>query len=264
MRHETMPTELLSGPRVLVVDDDNKLAASLCRQLKRLPARPDVASTGDVAVDRLLDASENDPFKLIILDMWVPRSKHQAVDEGFGKYFLLDIQRAFGLVSDDTPIVVFTAHDSYEDCVECIRRGAVDYLPKTTPVRKRTQGETVEYPPTLEDRGVDNLIKRCKDLLTPLESATDHFADFLRTNGGELIGKLGGKYIALVPADVRAEQEEQNARFVPDEHIECVEFAGDLVVAGETWEEVRRLILSNAVTRWKDITITHVPLPEEL
>ena len=253
---------IAKAPRILFVDDDAKFVDSVRRHLEAIPAQTVVASTGDEAVELLLEADlKADPFKLIIQDMWVPRSKDDQVDAKFGEYFLLDIQKTFGLVADDTPTIVFTAHESYENCVQCIWRGAVDYLPKTPPLKMNHVGP-VEYPPPEEPKMVNELIKRCRELLfhnEPQKTALDRLVE---THGHAITNRFRGKYVGCVPAEVYKELQAKTEHLGAGQHIEGEELGDNFIVVGDTWQAVRLMILKNKLLRWKDIEITHVSLLE--
>jgi two-component system OmpR family response regulator len=100
--------------RVLVVDDEVKLASLLQRQLRRHGVGVDVAVTGEAAVER---ATATD-YDAIVLDLMLP-----GVD-GFETCRRL---RAEGVWS---PTLMLTARDAVEDRIRGLDSGADDYLIK--------------------------------------------------------------------------------------------------------------------------------------
>src|ERR1700730_4442549 len=100
--------------RVLLVDDDVKLANLLQRQLRREGVGLDVAGSGEAALERA-GATEYDA---IVLDLMLP-----GVD-GFETCRRL---RAEGVWS---PTLMLTARNEVEDRVRGLDAGADDYLVK--------------------------------------------------------------------------------------------------------------------------------------
>ncbi len=100
--------------RVLIVEDEAKMAALLRRGLTREGMAVDVASTGEEAVPR---ASATD-YDAIVLDLMLP-----GID-GF------EVCRRLRLGEVESPILMLTARDSVRDRVAGLDRGADDYLTK--------------------------------------------------------------------------------------------------------------------------------------
>jgi two-component system OmpR family response regulator len=100
--------------RVLVVEDEQRLAAGLRKGLEAEGFGVDVVHTG---VDGLWMAREN-PFDAIILDVMLP---------GANGYQVCRTLRSEG---NWTPILMLTAKDGIWDVVEGLNTGADDYLAK--------------------------------------------------------------------------------------------------------------------------------------
>ncbi|MEY2849724.1 MAG: hypothetical protein RI885_2391 [Actinomycetota bacterium] len=100
--------------RVLVVEDEVRLAEGLRRGLEAEGFAVDVAATG---TDGLWLAREND-YSVILLDIMLP---------GMSGYRLCETLRA---EEDWTPILMLTAKDGEWDQVEALDTGADDYLTK--------------------------------------------------------------------------------------------------------------------------------------
>src|SRR3989454_8746285 len=100
--------------RVLVVEDEAKVARALQEGLEREEYEVVVAGTGEEGF-YLVSAEE---FDLVILDLMLP---------GRNGLQVLSTLRKRGLV---TPVLVLTARDAIEDRVHGLDKGADDYLVK--------------------------------------------------------------------------------------------------------------------------------------
>ena len=100
--------------RVLVVEDEARLADGVRRGLEAEGFAVDVAATG---TDGLWMAREND-YSLILLDIMLP---------GMSGYRVCETLRAEKIW---TPIIMLTAKDGEWDQVEALDTGADDYLTK--------------------------------------------------------------------------------------------------------------------------------------
>ena len=100
--------------RVLVVEDDVKMAALLRRGLTEEGLSPDVARTGD---DALWMAAATD-YDAVVLDVMLPGA------DGF------DVCRRLREAGTWAPVLMLTARDAVEDRVAGLDAGADDYLTK--------------------------------------------------------------------------------------------------------------------------------------
>jgi len=100
--------------RVLVVEDERRIAEFLCRGLSEQGYAVDVATDGEEALDWPAVAE----FDAIILDVMLP------VRDGFQ---VCRVLRERGV---KTPILMLTARDAVEDRVRGLDSGADDYLVK--------------------------------------------------------------------------------------------------------------------------------------
>ncbi len=100
--------------RVLVVEDEKKLAAFIKRGLKEANYAVDVADNG---MDALFLAESN-PYDLIVLDIMIPGRD--------GIHVCRQIRKG-GI---DSPVLMLTARDDVEDKVQGLDAGADDYLTK--------------------------------------------------------------------------------------------------------------------------------------
>jgi two-component system, OmpR family, response regulator len=104
----------LSGVRVLVVEDEPKMAALVRRGLVEEGHAADIASQGEDAVWM----AEAHPYDAIILDVVLPGMS------GF------ETCRTFRSAGVWTPVLMLTARDAVEDRVAGLDSGADDYLTK--------------------------------------------------------------------------------------------------------------------------------------
>jgi DNA-binding response OmpR family regulator len=101
--------------RILIVEDDHKIANALKRGLERQSYAVDVSYNGD---DGLAMAT-TEPYDLVILDRMLPGSI-----DGIG------ILKTMRESSNHTPVLLLTAKDKVLDRAEGLNAGADDYLVK--------------------------------------------------------------------------------------------------------------------------------------
>ena len=100
--------------RILIVEDEKKVAAFIKKGLEEETYAVDIATDGEEG----LYLGEQNQYDLIILDLMLPKING------------LDILSRLRSQKIDTPILLLTAKDSVEDKVEGLNQGADDYLTK--------------------------------------------------------------------------------------------------------------------------------------
>jgi len=100
--------------RILVVEDEPKLAAALDEGLREAQYTVDVAADGEEALDFVRTST----YDAMVLDIQLPRM------DG------LEVCRRVRQHGSLTPILLLTARDTLEDKVAGLDRGADDYLTK--------------------------------------------------------------------------------------------------------------------------------------
>jgi heavy metal response regulator len=100
--------------RILIVEDEKKVAAFIKKGLEEETYAVDIATDGEEG----LHLGEQNPYDLIILDLMLPKING------------LDILSHLRAKKIETPILLLTAKDSVEDKVEGLNQGADDYLTK--------------------------------------------------------------------------------------------------------------------------------------
>jgi DNA-binding response OmpR family regulator len=101
--------------RILIVEDDHKIANAIKRGLEQEAYAVDVAYDSDQGLIEV----ENEDYDLVILDRMLPGET-----DGVG------ILRAMRQRSDHTPVLFLTAKDQIDDRVAGLNAGADDYLVK--------------------------------------------------------------------------------------------------------------------------------------
>ncbi len=100
--------------KILVVDDEANARNSLAEILRLEEFHVTTAENGDIAVKIL----EEDSFDVMLLDLKMP-----GIDG-------LEVLRRASKFTQDTKVIVLTAHGSLESAIEALRHGAHDYLLK--------------------------------------------------------------------------------------------------------------------------------------
>lgn len=172
------------GVRILVVEDEKRLADGLRRGLEAEGFAVDVAPTG---TDGLWLARENS-YAVILLDIMLP---------GMSGYRVCETLRA---EKNWTPILMLTAKDGEWDQVEALDTGADDYLTKPfsfaillARVRALLRRGAAERPVTLEagDIRVDPAARKVwrGNELIDLTSREFAVLEYLIRNAGTVVSK---------------------------------------------------------------------------
>ena len=171
--------------RVLVVEDEPKLAALVARALREEGHATDVASRGDEAVM----LAHTEPYDAIVLDVMLP---------GLDGFEVLRRLRAGELW---TPVLMLTARDAIGDRVGALDSGADDYLTKPfsleellARVRAVARRGPVERPTvlTVGDLRLDPAAHRVWRGETEVELSTREFAmlELLMRRAGQALSRL--------------------------------------------------------------------------
>ena len=170
--------------RILVVEDETRLAEGLRRGLEAEGFAVDVAATG---TDGLWMAREQE-YSAILLDIMLP---------GISGYRICETLRA---EKNWTPILMLTAKDGEWDQVEALDTGADDYLTKPfsfaillARVRALLRRGAGARPSILEagDLSLDPATKRVVRDATPIELTAREFAvlEYLVRRKGDVVSK---------------------------------------------------------------------------
>jgi two-component system OmpR family response regulator len=170
--------------RLLVVEDDVKMAALLKRGLEREGYAVDVAGTGEDA----LWAGAEFPYDAVVLDTMIP------APDGF------EVCRRLRDAGKWMPVVMLTARDSVDDRVRGLDAGADDYLPKPfsfaelfARLRALLRRDTGERPVVLRagDLLLDPATKAVIRGTTPIALSAREFAllELLLRHNGEVLSR---------------------------------------------------------------------------
>jgi two-component system response regulator PhoP len=156
--------------RVLVIEDERRLAENVARSLKE-----NVAWVVDIALDgeNGLHLAESVAYDLIVLDLMLPKL------DG------LELLRRFRREGNKTPVLVLTARDEKQSVVTLLNAGADDYLAKPFDL-----GEFLAR--------AKALVRRAKGQPTPMLAVGD-----LEVNTIERTVRRAGRNITLTPMEYR-------------------------------------------------------------
>jgi two-component system copper resistance phosphate regulon response regulator CusR len=170
--------------RILLVEDDAVIAASLSKGLREEAYAVDVAPDGDAAV---YQAAVN-PYDAIVLDVMLPKRDGFAV--------LRELRRR-GLI---TPVLILTARDAVSDRITGLDTGADDYLTKPfefgellARLRALLRRGPALAPAVLRvaDLELDTRAQRAMRAGRDLALTTREYAllEFLARNAGRVVGR---------------------------------------------------------------------------
>jgi DNA-binding response OmpR family regulator len=170
--------------RILVVEDEPRMANVIAKGLRENSYAVDVAEDGDAA---LYQASIND-YDLIVLDVLLPRR------DGF------EVCRALRARGNSTPILMLTARATVDDRVSGFEAGADDYLTKPfsfreflARVRALLRRDSQLRPDVfeLDDLIVDSGSHRVSRAAREIELTAKEYAllEFLARRAGQLVSR---------------------------------------------------------------------------
>jgi DNA-binding response OmpR family regulator len=170
--------------RLLLVEDDSRIARFVAKGLREQAYAVDIAGTGD---DALYQAEIN-TYDLIILDVMIPGR------DG------LEVCRALRKSGLRTPILMLTARDGVEDRIKGLDQGADDYLTKPfefgellARLRALLRRSSELRPPqiTVADLVIDSAAQTAARAGRNIPLTTKEFAllEYLARNAGRVVGR---------------------------------------------------------------------------
>jgi len=106
--------------KILVIDDEEQVRAAVARRLARDGLEVESAASQEEGI-RLIGSTER-PYDVIVTDMVM-----ESADGG------LETMKAASARDIFTEVIVLTAYGNVQNAVECMRRGAFDYVEKNMP-----------------------------------------------------------------------------------------------------------------------------------
>ena len=217
-------------PRVMCLDDIPEVCETVRSHLVRLPARVDAFLDGESVIERILKPNYvDDPYKIMVLDLKVPRRVGQLwhkEDNTLG----LRVLQGHRLIAE-TKVVIFTAYPTIDNCVKSIRAGAHDFVGKQDPV-------------TLEN-GLPRLMQICRDLLYP---KPDPIEQWFKRNLSRLVDEFGGSVVAVFDVEPK-----------PLHRLSGQDVDGRLVIAAADQMTLDMEILRDERFRWQLPSIFNIP-----
>jgi DNA-binding response OmpR family regulator len=170
--------------RILIAEDDSRIARFVARGLREQAYAVDVATTGEEALDR---AAIN-TYDLAILDVMIPPP------DGF------EVCRRLRKSGLRFPILMLTARDTTDDRVRGLDTGADDYLTKPFEFREllarlrallRRSGELRPNRLEVEDLVLDTAAQRAARGGRQISLTTKEYAllEYLARNVGRVVGR---------------------------------------------------------------------------
>lgn len=106
--------------RLLIVDDEEDVRIAVKRRLERQGFQVDAAESAEAGIERIQSA--HPPYDVIVTDMSMedPEAGVQILQAAFGRDVFAEV-------------IVMTAYGNVKNAVECMKRGAFDYLEKNIP-----------------------------------------------------------------------------------------------------------------------------------
>jgi DNA-binding response OmpR family regulator len=170
--------------RLLLVEDDSRIARFVAKGLREQAYAVDVVTTGD---DALYQAEIN-TYDLVILDVMIPGR------DGFA------VCRELRKSGHRTPILMLTARDAVEDRITGLDHGADDYLTKPFEFREllarlrallRRSGELhlprIVVADLILDTAGQNVSRAGRNI--PLTAKEYALLEFLARNAGRVVGR---------------------------------------------------------------------------
>jgi two-component system copper resistance phosphate regulon response regulator CusR len=170
--------------RLLLVEDDTRIARFVAKGLREQAYAVDIAATGE---DALYQAAVN-TYDLVILDVMIP------APDGFA------VCRELRKSGQRMPILMLTARDAVEDRIAGLDHGADDYLTKPFEFREllarlrallRRSGELRPAKITIADLVLDTGAQSAKRGGRPITLTAKEYAllEYLARNAGRVVGR---------------------------------------------------------------------------
>ncbi|GBC95515.1 Transcriptional regulatory protein FixJ [bacterium HR16] len=146
--------------RILVVDDEEEVRYALQRRLQREGYQVDLAEGEADGIEKIRQASP--AYDVVITDM--------AMENPDSGVRILEAALAHDLFSE---VIVLTAYGNVANAVECMRRGAFDYVEKNIPGVDVYELLVLKIEQALERRrSAVNTLRRMEEITRRLTTST--------------------------------------------------------------------------------------------
>ena len=146
--------------RILVVDDEEEVRYALQRRLQREGYQVDLAEGETDGIEKIRQASP--AYDVVITDM--------AMENPDSGVRILEAALAHDLFSE---VIVLTAYGNVANAVECMRRGAFDYVEKNIPGVDVYELLVLKIEQALERRrSAVNTLRRMEEITRRLTTST--------------------------------------------------------------------------------------------
>ena len=190
---------------VLLADDDTKVREALRQEFEAHDYHVEEASNIEEAL-RVIGRNDIDA---VVVDMRMP--------EELDGLRLLRAALHYGIGRPSTPVIIFTAFESFENCVDSMKAGASDYIPKSA------CGENT----------IGKVVRRCIALIKEASGAEEPVGPWLMKNYKDLVSEFGGQRIAVLAGNVAGCCAAHGAK----------EIDGHFVLSAPSYEELRDVIM---------------------
>lgn len=128
--------------RILVIDDEEQVLAALKRRLERHGLNVTAVGSAEAGIEEIQNSDAL--FDVIVTDMSIetPDSGLKVLNAAFARDLFAEV-------------IVMTAYGNVANAVECMRRGAFDYLEKNSPGVDVYELLTIKIDQALERRRQD-------------------------------------------------------------------------------------------------------------
>lgn len=118
--HPSLSKTMPAPYRLLIVDDEEDVRTAVKRRLERQGFEVDTAESAEAGIERIQNADP--PYDVIVTDMSMedPEAGVQILQAAFGRDVFAEV-------------IVMTAYGNVKNAVECMKRGAFDYIEKNIP-----------------------------------------------------------------------------------------------------------------------------------
>lgn len=171
--------------KILVIEDEHKLANALKQGFKQEHATVEVAYDGEAG----MAAAEGDEYDVIILDRMLP-----------GGVDGLELCKSLRAKGNQTPVIMLTAKGQIRDKISGLNGGADDYMVKPFSFEEllarvravmRRPGESVGNVLQIADLTLDTISFEVKRGPTPVNLSSTEFSllEYLMRNAGRVLSK---------------------------------------------------------------------------